>query len=196
MTTTIELPDSVYDQVKAHAALQGKTVDAFLVDAIREKLAEEEDGETWAYVRIRQRRQGSRSGSAANHRRGILQDRSGRLEMILDTNAVSAVLDGDTDIKTLRQSRSLLPPAIVIGEYRFGLLSSKKRRRLESHFRQLVSKCMYSRLIRTGRYAQIRFELKQKGRPLPDNDIWIAALARQHNSVVGSVSTRISTRDG
>jgi len=26
-------------------------------------------------------------------------------------------------------------------------------------------------------YAQIRFELKQKSRPLPDNDIWIAALA-------------------
>ena len=32
MTTTIELPDSVYDQVKAHAALQGTTVDAFLVE--------------------------------------------------------------------------------------------------------------------------------------------------------------------
>ena len=43
MTTTIELPDSIYDQVKAHAALQGTTVDVFLVDAISEKLAEEED---------------------------------------------------------------------------------------------------------------------------------------------------------
>ncbi len=38
MTTTIELPDSVYDQVKAQAALLGTTVDAFLVNAIREKL--------------------------------------------------------------------------------------------------------------------------------------------------------------
>jgi len=43
MTTTIELPDSVYDQVKAHAALQGTTVDTFLVEAISEKLAEEQD---------------------------------------------------------------------------------------------------------------------------------------------------------
>jgi hypothetical protein len=41
MTTTIELPDSVYDQVKAQAALQGTTVDAFLVGAIRDKLADE-----------------------------------------------------------------------------------------------------------------------------------------------------------
>jgi len=43
MTTTIQLPDSIYDQVKAHAALQGTTVDAFLAEAIRDKLAEEQD---------------------------------------------------------------------------------------------------------------------------------------------------------
>ena len=42
MTTTIELPDSVYDQVKAQAALQGTTVHAFFVEAIREKLADEQ----------------------------------------------------------------------------------------------------------------------------------------------------------
>ncbi len=40
MTVTVEIPDSLYDQVKAGAALQGKTVEAFLVEAIREKLAE------------------------------------------------------------------------------------------------------------------------------------------------------------
>ena len=52
MTTSIELPDSIYEQVKAHAALRGKTVDAFLVDAISEKLAEKEDlsGTGWRSV--------------------------------------------------------------------------------------------------------------------------------------------------
>jgi predicted nucleic acid-binding protein len=30
------------------------------------------------------------------------------------------------------------------------------------------------------RYAQIRGELKRIGRPIPSNDLWIAALARQH----------------
>jgi len=29
-------------------------------------------------------------------------------------------------------------------------------------------------------YASIRDELKRKGRPIPENDLWIAALARQH----------------
>ena len=45
MTTTIELPDSVYDRAKAHAALQGKTIDAFLVEAIRDKVSEQQDPE-------------------------------------------------------------------------------------------------------------------------------------------------------
>ena len=43
MTTAIELPNSVYNQAKAHAALQGTTVDAFLVEAILAKLAREKD---------------------------------------------------------------------------------------------------------------------------------------------------------
>jgi hypothetical protein len=52
MTTTIELPDSVYSEVAAHAAQQGKTVDAFLVETIRAKLAEEQelDGHGWRSV--------------------------------------------------------------------------------------------------------------------------------------------------
>jgi predicted nucleic acid-binding protein len=29
-------------------------------------------------------------------------------------------------------------------------------------------------------YAEIRVELKRSGRPIPVNDLWIAALARQH----------------
>jgi tRNA(fMet)-specific endonuclease VapC len=30
-------------------------------------------------------------------------------------------------------------------------------------------------------YGQIKAELESKGRPIPDNDMWIAAIARQHN---------------
>jgi tRNA(fMet)-specific endonuclease VapC len=119
--------------------------------------------------------------------------------MILDTNAVSAILDGESDIATIAASPGpFYLPAIVIGEYRFGLLSSKRRRRLESHFRQLVGKCVVLKVDRyTGEfYAQIRFELKQKGRPVPDNDIWIAALARQHNLSLVSRDSHFDVVDG
>jgi hypothetical protein len=39
MKTTVELPDHLYRRVKARAALQGQTVKAFLLDALRDKLA-------------------------------------------------------------------------------------------------------------------------------------------------------------
>ncbi len=39
-------------------------------------------------------------------------------------------------------------------------------------------------------------ELKQKGRPLPDNNIWIAALARQHNLTVISRDLHFDVIDG
>jgi predicted nucleic acid-binding protein len=32
----------------------------------------------------------------------------------------------------------------------------------------------------TNYYAEITLELKRKGKPIPTNDIWIAALCRQH----------------
>lgn len=35
-------------------------------------------------------------------------------------------------------------------------------------------------------YSEVRDELRQKGRPIPENDIWIAALARQHGQPVVS----------
>jgi hypothetical protein len=38
MKTTVEIPDSVYRQIKARAALNGQTVRAFFLDAIQEKL--------------------------------------------------------------------------------------------------------------------------------------------------------------
>lgn len=43
MKTTVEFPDNLYRQIKARAALQGQSIKAFLLDAIREKL--EIDGE-------------------------------------------------------------------------------------------------------------------------------------------------------
>jgi len=38
MKTTLEIPDAIYRQVKARAALKGQTIRAFFLDAIREKL--------------------------------------------------------------------------------------------------------------------------------------------------------------
>ena len=39
MKTTLDLPDRLYRQIKARAALRGQTVKAFFLDALRDKLA-------------------------------------------------------------------------------------------------------------------------------------------------------------
>ena len=39
MKTTVEIPDSLYRQIKARAALKGQTIKDFLVEAVRAKLA-------------------------------------------------------------------------------------------------------------------------------------------------------------
>ena len=41
MKTTLEIPDTLYRQLKARAALKGQTIKAFMVEAVRTKLAED-----------------------------------------------------------------------------------------------------------------------------------------------------------
>jgi hypothetical protein len=41
MKTTVELPDTLYRQLKARAALEGQTIKDFLAEAVRAKLATE-----------------------------------------------------------------------------------------------------------------------------------------------------------
>src|ERR1700688_3664167 len=65
--------------------------------------------------------------------------RPGCVAVILDTNAVSALLAGDEalgDLLAVRLRHHL--PVIVIGEYRFGLLRSRYRERLGPLFAALI----------------------------------------------------------
>ncbi|HIG80643.1 MAG TPA: type II toxin-antitoxin system VapC family toxin [Verrucomicrobiales bacterium] len=103
--------------------------------------------------------------------------------MILDTNALSALLDGEPGLEFLGECPELMIPVIVIGEYQFGLYQSKFRDQLEKELGILLSKANTLSVNEgTARnYAAVREELRQVGRTIPQNDLWIAALARQHH---------------
>lgn len=45
-------------------------------------------------------------------------------------------------------------------------------------------------------YAQIRMQLKQKGKPIPENDLWIAALCVEHGIPLATEDTHFSEVDG
>jgi tRNA(fMet)-specific endonuclease VapC len=105
--------------------------------------------------------------------------------VILDTNAVSSLLaGGNQDLNSILQSarRHHLPLA-VIAEYQYGLLSLRRPRRAQSLLRRLEAESMilYPDRATADHYAAIRHDLKRRGWPIPENDLWIAALARQHS---------------
>ena len=103
--------------------------------------------------------------------------------MILDTNAVSALLAGDPSLQiALAEADRHHLPAVTLGEYRYGLRSSRQRTALESLLDELETESFLLVLnSATARhYADVRHELRLAGHPIPENDIWIAALARQH----------------
>ena len=103
--------------------------------------------------------------------------------MILDTNAVSALFVGDQALADLLAgvSRHHLP-TIVAGEYHYGLLRSRRREVLSALLEALaeVSVVLPIDLATATHYGVIREELRARGTPIPENDVWIAALARQH----------------
>ncbi|MGD0869336.1 MAG: type II toxin-antitoxin system VapC family toxin [Bryobacteraceae bacterium] len=104
--------------------------------------------------------------------------------MILDTNGLSAMADGDTSLEPLlQQAAEIAVPVIVLGEYRYGIRQSRHRARYERWLAEVLASCRVLVVDEgtAGQYAEVRDELKRSGRPIPGNDLWIAALARQHS---------------
>ena len=107
--------------------------------------------------------------------------------MILDTNALSAFVDGEARVGQIlrRQTRAAIP-VIVLGEFRYGIAQSKYRSVYEAWLGSQLS--YFDILVVTAEtavaYAELRVVLKRSGRPIPANDAWIAALALQHRLAV------------
>jgi tRNA(fMet)-specific endonuclease VapC len=103
--------------------------------------------------------------------------------LILDTNAISAVADHDPAVVAiLAHADEMSLPVLAIGEYRYGISQSRHKARYESWLEGLILDCRVLDVDEgtTRQYAGIRLELRTAGKPIPTNDLWIAALCRQH----------------
>jgi predicted nucleic acid-binding protein len=112
--------------------------------------------------------------------------------VILDTNALSAFVDGDAGVgAVLRTQPRATIPVIALGEFRYGIAGSRHRRTyeawLDSHLRHFEVLAITEDTAIA--YAALRVALKRAGRPIPANDAWIAALALQHRLPVLSRDT-------
>ena len=60
--------------------------------------------------------------------------------MILDTNGLSALADGDRMLEPLLQrADQIAVPVIVLGEYRYGIRQSRNRKRYERWLAEVIA---------------------------------------------------------
>ncbi len=106
------------------------------------------------------------------------------MDLILDTNALSAIAEGERGAtRQFVRAGHVAIPVIVLGEFRFGISGSRHRHKYERWLEDVVSICSVLVVDEETAvwYAGLRGELKRAGTPIPSNDTWIAALSRQHS---------------
>lgn len=110
--------------------------------------------------------------------------------LCLDTNVAISVLNGDSSVVDwLRGFSRLYLPTPVIAELRFGALNSGHAQdnlhRVDALTARIIALDITAATAEV--YARLRFALKRQGRPIPQNDLWIAALCVEHNRPLATV---------
>lgn len=102
---------------------------------------------------------------------------------VLDTNIVIALLAGDAAVvERMAQAALVFLPSIVVGELFYGAYRSGRTEANIALLDQLVSSraVLPCDAVTARHYGWLKHRLRVQGRPIPENDLWIAALARQH----------------
>ena len=103
---------------------------------------------------------------------------------LLDTNIIIALFADEVAVKSnLAQADEVFISSIAIGELCYGVRKSRRSKENLERIDELVATtAVLGCNIQTARYyGEVKNKLRLKGRPLPENDIWIAALALQYN---------------
>lgn len=106
---------------------------------------------------------------------------------LLDTNAVIALFATDPGIGAhLSNKVDILVPIIAVGELFYGAEKSARATANRARVRDFITRrrVLLCDVETSGYYGQIKRALRLKGRPIPDNDIWIAAIALQHGLIL------------
>lgn len=118
---------------------------------------------------------------------------------LLDTNIVIATFSHDAAVAvSLSAAREVFVPSIVIGELYFGAYKST---RVQDNLKRTTEFIAASTILdcdaNTGQfYGQIKNALKLKGRPIPENDMWIAAVAMQYDLILASRDAHFGEIEG
>jgi len=102
---------------------------------------------------------------------------------LLDTNIIIALFADETVIKNnLAQADEVFIPSIAIGELYYGARKSGRPQENLTRVDELVanSTVLVCDAETAYQYGEVKNKLRLRGRPLPENDIWIAAFTLQY----------------
>lgn len=111
---------------------------------------------------------------------------------LLDTNIVIDVFDGNKNIADrLAKMPGFFVSSIVLGELYTGINRVVNKAKHLKKLNDFLEICTVLSVdgATAKYYGTIIADLYRKGRPIPTNDVWIAAIAKQHNLT-------LVTRDG
>jgi len=112
---------------------------------------------------------------------------SGRF--LLDTNIVIAIFAEEPAVlERVAAAGEVFVPAVVLGELYYG---ARKSGRAETNIARIeafaaAAAVLSCDAVTAQQYGRIKNDLRAKGHPIPENDIWIAAVAAQHGLTVVS----------
>ena len=118
---------------------------------------------------------------------------------VLDTYIIIALFKEDGAVlEHLKAADELFVPAVVLGELRYGARKSEQVQANLDRIRgfEAVVSILPVNATTAEHYGIVKEALRTKGRPLPENDIWIAAVAVQHGLPVVSRDEHFRDVDG
>jgi tRNA(fMet)-specific endonuclease VapC len=118
---------------------------------------------------------------------------------LLDTSIIIALFAGDTAVQAgLDRADEVFVPSIALGELYYG---AHKSARVGENLARVDEFALNSAVLGADvevarRYGAIKDGLRARGRPIPENDLWIAAIAREHELTLVSRDAHLAQVEG
>jgi len=123
------------------------------------------------------------------------------MKVCIDTCAYTAFQNGNRGIlKLFDTCDQLIFPITVIGELQFGFANGSRYRENMDLLERFIVKSnavIANTTMETAyRYGQLASFLKKNGTPIPQNDIWIAAIAMETGSHLATLDSDFQSVPG
>jgi predicted nucleic acid-binding protein len=123
------------------------------------------------------------------------------MKLLLDTNAYTALMRGEASVASrVREAEIVLMSAVVVGELIYGFHHGSRYasniQQLDAFLDSAYVQFLPVRRETADRFGHIAESLRRKGRPIPSNDVWIAAHTQECNAELLSFDSHFSEVDG